>query len=85
MSDQDDKHYWLDDPRNVDKLVYGLYTFCGLLFLLDFLYHKHVHFGFEHWLGFYAWYGFICCVVLVYLAKNVLRPLVKRDEDYYGD
>jgi hypothetical protein len=78
-----DKRRWLDEPRNVNKLVYGLYAFCGLLFAMDFLYHKHGHFGFESWPGFYAWYGFLCCVVLVYLAKSVLRPLVKRGEDYY--
>ncbi|HSH41411.1 MAG TPA: hypothetical protein VK973_04725 [Arenicellales bacterium] len=82
---KNERQYWLDNPRNVDKLVYGLYTVCTLLFLADFAYHKHGHFGFEQWPGFYAWYGFISCVVLVYLAKNVLRPLVKRDEDYYDD
>ena len=32
----------------------------------------------------YAIYGFIACVVLVLLGR-VLRRLVRRDEDYYGD
>jgi hypothetical protein len=54
------------------------------LFLADFFYHKHVNFAFEHWFGFFAWYGFVCCVALVLLAKQI-RKLVKRDEDYYGD
>jgi len=81
----DDKQYWLDNPRNVNKIVHGLYLTCALLFAADFFYHKHGHFAFEQWFGFYAWYGFACCVVLVYLAKDALRPTVKRDEDYYDD
>ena len=76
------KTYWLDDRRNVDKLVYALYTACGALFLADFLYHKHVHFGFENWLGFYGIYGFVSCVGLVLVAKG-FRKIVKRREDYY--
>ena len=79
------KHrYWLDSPANVRKLVYGLYTLCAALMLLDFFYHKHIYFPFENWFGFFAWFGFIACVALVLLAKQ-MRKLVKRDEDYYGD
>ena len=32
---------------------------------------------------FYAVYGFVACVLLVLVAKYILRPLVKRGEDYY--
>lgn len=77
-----DKHYWLDEPRNVNKLVYGLYFICALLFAADFFYHKHGHFDFEQWLGFYGWFGFLSYVGLIYVAKG-LRRLVKRREDYY--
>ena len=77
-----DKRYWLDQPRNVDKIIYTLIGGCVLLFLADFLYHKHPHFDFEAWFGFYAWYGFIASVVLV-LAAKWMRVVLKRDEDYY--
>ncbi len=76
------RKYWLDDPRNVDKVVYGLYALCLLLFVIDFIPYKHVHYEFEDWVGFYALYGLVCCVGLVLAAKG-LRVLVKRDEDYY--
>jgi hypothetical protein len=79
-----DKPYWLDNPGNVDKLVYALYAICAVLFLLDLFYRKHVHFMFEHWFGFYAWYGFLSYVGLIFVAK-AFRLLVKRDEDYYRD
>ena len=77
-----EKRYWLDDKRNVDKLVWALVLVCAGLILADLFYHKHVHFEFESWFGFFGWYGFICCIGLVLVAKE-MRRLVKRDEDYY--
>ena len=73
---------WLDDSRNVDKIVYTLYGVCGLLLLADLFYHKHAHFRFEEWFGFFGWFGFLSCVGLVLTAKG-LRVLLKRREDYY--
>lgn len=76
--------YWLDDPRNVKKIVFAVYTVCGLLFLADAFYTKHPHFDIEGWFGFYAIYGFVSCVGLV-LAARQLRKVLKRKEDYYDD
>jgi len=81
-SEPTEKKYWLDQPRNVDHLVYGLVLTCGLLLLADFFYHKEIHFAFEGWFGFFGWFGFVFCVALVLLAKQ-MRRVVKRDEDYY--
>ena len=83
-ADQPEPKRWLDEPRNVDKIFYGLALICTGLFLADWLYHKHTYFAFEGWFGFFAWYGFLCCVALVLLAKQ-MRKWVKRDEGYYGD
>lgn len=80
----EEKRYWLDDPRNVNKLVYTLYSICALLFVADLLYEKHGHFTFEEWLGFYGWFGFLSYVALIHIAK-ALRLIVKRDEGYYDD
>lgn len=74
--------HWLDDKRNVDRLVYLLYVACALLFIVDFFYVKKVHFAFESWIGFYGWYGF-CAYVFIVLSAKGWRRLVKRDEDYY--
>lgn len=73
---------WLDDPRNVTRVVYGLGMLCGLAFLADLAYTKHPHFGVERVLGFYAVYGFIGSVALVLTAKG-MRPWLRRDDDYY--
>ena len=32
--DPRERPYWLDDPRNVDRLVRGFYVVCALLLLL---------------------------------------------------
>lgn len=78
----DGRKYWLDDRRNVDRLVYGLYAACALLLLGDVFVPKHGPFAVEHWFGFYGWYGFVACVALVIAAKG-LRRILKRPEDYY--
>lgn len=77
-----EKKYWLDDPHNVKKIVYTLYTVCALLLGADLLYDKHTYFGFENWFGFFGLFGFIACCCLVLVAK-VVRKLLKRKEDYY--
>lgn len=77
-----EKKYWLDDPRNVSKVVWAVYAICGVLLVIDPLVHKHGPFAIEHWFGFYGIYGFVACVGLVLAAKE-LRRILKRPEDYY--
>lgn len=74
---------FVDNPKNVDKIVYSLYILCAGLFLADFLYHKHTYVAIENIPGFYALYGFFMCAALVVCAK-VMRIFLKRDEDYYA-
>ena len=77
-----DDRRWLDEPRNVRRIVYGLYLVCGLLLLTDLLYVKTPHFSFENWFGFYPVFGFVVSFSLVLSAKE-LRRLLLRDEDFY--
>ena len=79
---------WFDRKENVRKVLVGLFAGCALLVLVDVIYwltgfDKHPYFRWEKWPGFYAVYGFVACVVLVFVSKHVLRPLVARDENYY--
>jgi len=78
----DEPKRWLDDKRNVNKIVYALYALSALLLVIDPFVHKHGPFEIEHLWGFYGLYGFIGCVFLVLAAKE-LRKLVMRSEDYY--
>jgi hypothetical protein len=42
---KNEKKYWLDDSRNVDKIFWSLAGICALLTAVDFFYHKHGHFS----------------------------------------
>lgn len=75
--------YLFDKPRNVKILLRCFYASLLVLLIVELFVHKHSHFGWEAWPEFYAVYGFVACVVLVVAAKYILRPLVKRREDYY--
>ncbi len=77
------KKHLFDDPRNVKKLLTIFFAILVVLLVLDLFIHKHAYFPWEDWPEFYAMYGFVACVCLVLVAKYVLRPLVKREEDYY--
>ncbi len=70
-------------PRNVKRMLVAFFSFLFLLFLADAIYHRHATFPWEEWFGFYAVFGFVACVILVLVAKHILRPLVMRNEDYY--
>ncbi|MDZ7699150.1 MAG: hypothetical protein U5R49_20195 [Deltaproteobacteria bacterium] len=90
VSNQDSEHknqrsesHFFDKPRNVKRLLAAFYVSLALLLVVEFFVHKHPYFEWEAWPEFYAVYGFVACVVLVVAAKYILRPLVKRREDYY--
>lgn len=82
MTKPDDKQYLFDKPRNVTRLLRGFYVICALLLLLDFVLHRHVAHSWENLPGFYAVFGFVACVVLVLVAKE-MRKVIMRAEDYY--
>jgi hypothetical protein len=82
MNNDKQRPYLFDSPRNVRRVVRGLLIACALLIGLDLVVHRHVEHGWEGLFGFYALYGFVACVLLVLLAKE-MRKLVMRDEGYY--
>jgi hypothetical protein len=79
---QQERQHLFDKPENIRRLLRLLYLACALLLVADLFIHRHVAHAWESFWGFYACYGFIACVALVLLAKQ-LRKLVKRPEDYY--
>lgn len=82
MSSPQQKQYLFDNPRNVNRLLLGFYLVCAILLILDFVLHRHVIHSWENIPGFYAIFGFVACVLLVLIAKE-MRKVVMRKEDYY--
>jgi hypothetical protein len=87
-----EKKHMFDNPENVKKLLKYFFSSVVILLVLDAVYlflnkvnviHAHMNYKWEGFFGFYAIYGFVACVILVLVSKYILRPLVKRKEDYY--
>ena len=78
-----EKQHIATGPKSSQRPLYALIGALLLLLVLEFFVHKHPYFAWEEWFGFYGVFGFVACVVLVLVAKYILRPLVKREEDYY--
>ena len=84
MSDDKEKIHFFDRPKNVKRLLKGFYAICILLVLADFVLHRHIGFDWEKIPAFYAIYGFVACVLLVLIAKQMRKVLMRR-EDYYDE
>lgn len=77
-----EKRYLFDQPKNIKRVLYLLYGCCVVLLVLDFVIHRHVSHSWESLLGFYPLYGFVGCVILVFVA-TWMRTFLMRDENYY--
>ncbi len=73
---------FLDKPQNRRRAIRIFYAMLVVLLVIDVFIPKHGHFPWENAPAFYAVYGFIGCVALIFIAKG-LRRLVRRNEDYY--
>ncbi|GHA17611.1 hypothetical protein GCM10008090_29150 [Arenicella chitinivorans] len=84
MADQNEPQGFFDKPENISKMLKVFYVICGLLVIADFVVHRHIYHDWEKIPAFYAIYGFVGCVVLVLIAKE-MRKLLMRGEDYYDE
>lgn len=71
-----------DNPKNVRRLRIGFFVALILVLIAESFVDMHGEFYVEHFYGFYAVYGFISYVVLIFVAKR-LRKIIMRKEDYY--
>ena len=83
MDDKPKRHIF-DNPRNVKRAIYALYAVCALALIGDFIVDRHVDHPWEGIFGFYPVYGFGACVLLVLIAKEMRKVLMRKD-DYYDD
>ncbi len=71
-----------DNPENVKKLRKGFFAALVLVLVAEAFVDMHGEFTVDHFYGFYAVYGFISYVFLIFVAKG-LRKILMRKEDYY--
>lgn len=63
---------------------------CALLVLLvaaDALLvdKEHAHTAPEHWVGFWAAFGFVACVLIIFVSKWFGHQGIMKREDFYAD
>ena len=71
-----------NDPQKGKRFMVIFFIALVVILIVDLFIHKHAEF---HWAGipeFYALFGFVSCVLLIFIAR-ILRMIIKRDENYY--
>lgn len=76
--------HWLNRLGEENKLTWVLGAVCLLVLALNFTFSGKGHYAAENIIGFYALYGFVSFSFIIFAVK-VLRAIIKRPEDYYGD
>ncbi len=71
-----------DNPKNIKRLRMGFFIALVLVLVAEGFVEMHHEFSVEHFYGFFAVYGFISYVFLIFAAK-ILRKIIMRKEDYY--
>jgi len=74
--------HWLTRQETIKKLWIGLILLLALTVIAGLFIHFHDRFGIESSFGFYAWYGFGACVLMV-LGAKLLGLVLKRPDNYY--
>ena len=74
---------FFDRPLTIKWILRILYGVCVALVVVDFVVHRHIETAVEKLPAFYALYGFVACVILVLIATQ-MRKYLMRDEDYYN-
>lgn len=84
MANSDEPQGFFEKPENIKKMLKVFYVICALLVIADFIVHRHIYHDWEKIPAFYAIYGFVGCVLLVVIAKE-MRKVIMRKEDYYDE
>ncbi len=73
---------FFDRPEVIKWILRLFYIACAVLLALDFIIHRYIYTDIEKVPAFYAIYGCAACVILVLVATQ-MRKLLMRDEEYY--
>ena len=74
--------HWLVRPENIRRIWIIFSAVLAATVLAQIFIKVKGYFGVDGWFGFAAVFGFLCCALMVLLAK-VLGAFLKRPEHYY--
>jgi hypothetical protein len=67
--------------KTVKRIAYGV---LALLIIVDFIIPRHeIHFFGDKIFGFWSFFGFIACVLIIVVSKLLGHYGLMKDEDYY--
>lgn len=67
--------------KPVKIIAYGVLV---LLIIVDFIVPRHeIHFFGDRIFGFWSFFGFIACVLIIVISKWIGKAWLMKDEDYY--
>lgn len=78
----DRETHWLTRPATIRKLWWVFGGVLALTVIAQFFVPLEGHFGVDGLFAFNAWYGFLACAAMIFIAKG-LGLLLKRPDDYY--
>jgi hypothetical protein len=63
------------------------FAFLAIIALLNLtlIHNHHPHFGLDQHPLFWPLFGLLVGLVLVFIVKKIIQPLIKRSEDHYAD
>jgi hypothetical protein len=70
-------------PRMWRNIFFALLAVIALLGVV--VKNHHPHFGVDAYPFFWPVFGLGVGLVLVFVVKKIIQPLIKRPEDHYGD
>ena len=74
--------HWLVRRRSIRVLWIVFVAVLAVVTVGDVFIYGHPTFGLDGTFAFYAWYGFLTCVVMILVAK-AMGVLLKRKDSYY--
>ncbi len=83
MNDEDEVQF-LSRPHIVRRLWWLFSVVLVLTVLAQGVFYIKGYFTVDGWFGFGAVYGFLCCLLMVLVAK-VLGAVLKRPQGYYDE
>ena len=76
---------WFDKPDNIRRLKIVSYLILTASVLAELFVPRHASHIWDKIPGFYAFFGFITCAVLIIGSKFLGKYWLKKDENYYDE
>ena len=73
----------LEDPEFIKIIKILFYITLGITIIAGFLVESHPYFKWEEIPGFYAVFGLISCILVIFVARALGRIFIQQEEDYY--